>query len=75
MMVVSIELDPALELGAPRTLFVREAPRADFTGTLYDVGADGRFLFLEAVEPFDAAEINVVVNWFAELERLVPTDN
>ncbi len=74
-MVVSIELDPALELGAPRRLFVREAPRADFLGALYDVGADGRFLFLEPVEPFDAAEINVVVNWFEELERLVPTDN
>ena len=72
MMVVSIELDPVLELGAPRTLFGRESPRGDFFGAAYDVGADGRFLFLESVEPFDAAEINVVVNWFEELERLVP---
>ena len=73
-MVVSIELDPVLELGAPRTLFDRESPRGDYFGAVYDVGADGRFLFLESVEPFVAAEINVVVNWFEELERLVPTN-
>ena len=50
----------------------------------WDIGPDGRFLFIK--QPDEAArkahdeklypgEIHVVLNWFEELKRLVPTDN
>jgi len=41
----------------------------------YDISPDGkRFLMLKEVTP-EATQINVVLNWFEELKRLVPTDN
>ena len=42
----------------------------------YDVSADGqRFLMVKETEQATAAtQINVVLNWFEELKRLVPTD-
>ncbi len=41
----------------------------------YDVGSDGRFLMIKPVagEESGATELIVVLNWFKELERLVPT--
>jgi hypothetical protein len=38
----------------------------------YDAGPDGRFL-LVAREPIDEMVVNVTLNWFEELKRLVPT--
>ena len=42
----------------------------------YDVSPDGqRFLMLEpVVSQTGATQINVVLNWFEELKRLVPTN-
>ena len=41
----------------------------------YDVTPDGqRFLMIQLGEPEAATQINVVLNWFEELKRLVPTD-
>jgi len=43
----------------------------------YDVSPDGeRFLMVDAPdrELLTVTEIHVVVNWFEELNRLVPTD-
>ena len=40
----------------------------------YDVAPDGRFLMIRAEESSEPAQINVVLNWFGELERLVPTN-
>jgi hypothetical protein len=43
------------------------------TGVTYDVTRDGqRFLMVKDVEQASATQINVVVNWFEELKRLVP---
>ena len=39
----------------------------------YDVDAQGRFLMIREAEQ-GANQINVVLNWFEELKRLVPTD-
>ena len=50
----------------------------------WDVGPDGRFLFVKDPdytgrqaldEEFRPTEIHLVLNWFEELKRLVPTDN
>ena len=41
----------------------------------YDISPDGqRFLMIKDVEG-STGQINVVLNWFEELNRLVPTDN
>ena len=72
MIAVTVRLEPTLVVESPRKLFDRNFPRADVFGSNYDVAADGRFLILEPVEPFEAAEINLVVNWFEELRRLAP---
>jgi len=39
----------------------------------YDVDSEGRFLMVKEQEQ-GAGQINVVLNWFEELKRLVPTD-
>jgi hypothetical protein len=40
------------------------------------VAPDGRFLMVQQDGPGDARmRVNVVLNWFQELNRLVPTDN
>ena len=45
-------------------------------GRSYDVTEDGqRFLVLEDARPATVTKLNVVVNWFEELKRLVPTGN
>ena len=39
----------------------------------YDVAPDGRFLMVEQAEG-DSTSFVVVLNWFEELKRLVPTE-
>ena len=78
MLSVAIVFEPDFDPGVPERLFeVRYAMtnRPD-TPRDYDVSVDGqRFLMvLGENEPF-AHELRVVVNWFDELKRLVPTDN
>ena len=42
----------------------------------YDVNPDGqRFLMVQTVDDPAPTQIRVVLNWFKELERLVPTGN
>ena len=42
----------------------------------YDVSPDGeRFVMLQGVEGTRGSQISVVLNWFEELKRLVPTEN
>ncbi|MCZ6768889.1 MAG: protein kinase, partial [Acidobacteria bacterium] len=75
MMLVPVQTQPTLSAGLPRLLFegsyVYDSP--DFMSN-YDLSPDGqRFLMVE--EPEVSTPINVVLNWFEELKRLVPTDN
>ena len=76
MMVVDISTQPSFTAGKPRVLFERHYQPTTTTPPNYDVSADGqRFLMLKPVQEEHAAptQINVVLNWFEELKRRVPT--
>jgi Tol biopolymer transport system component len=71
MMAVRVETEPEFRFQPPEVLFeggYSLGPRPS-----YDVGPDGRFLMIKEEE--GSAQINVILNWFEELKRLVPTDN
>ena len=77
MIAVAIETEPELSVGTPRLLF-----EGRFLGTgpvhlrrNYDVSPDGqRFLMIKREQDLVPTEIIVVLNWFEELKRLVPTN-
>jgi serine/threonine-protein kinase len=77
MMAVSIETDPELRVGSPEVLFEERfaiTHRADAPRN-YDVSRDGqRFLMVQTVDEPTPTQLNVVLNWFEELKRLVPTE-
>ncbi len=76
-MVVSIQTQgQTLTAGSPKVLFegsyVSHSVPTGFQ--YYDISPDGkRFLMLKEVTPV-TTQINVVLNWFEELKRLVPTN-
>ena len=73
MMAVDITTEPTFTNGTPKLLFEGEyvsyGPRA-----VYDVTPDGqRFLMIKESEAASTVtQLNVVLNWFEELKRLVP---
>ena len=77
MVVVPVEMDPSFEPGHPSVLFESRY----FDSLLsYAVAADGRrFLMIKEETATDGTspppQIHVVLNWFEELKRLVPTNN
>jgi hypothetical protein len=75
MMSVSLSLQPTLTAATPRVLF--EAQHALTSGHLqeYDVSPDGsRFLMIRgSAQEETPSQIRIVLNWFDELKRLVPT--
>ena len=78
MMAVSIESEPVFRAGKPELLFQGSFEGQEGQGWVgsanYDVTPDGqRFVMIQSEQT--SGEIHVVVNWFEELERLVPTDN
>jgi serine/threonine protein kinase/Tol biopolymer transport system component len=84
VMAVSVETEPGFSImGTPRVLFRGTYVRGSvMEGTPWDISPDGkRFLMLKpaatgAPEPAAAAprpKINIVINWFEDLKRLVPT--
>jgi serine/threonine-protein kinase len=74
MMVVSVQTEPTFRAGRPEVLF-----QGSYRATIgplgyqyYDISPDGqRFLMIRRDEA--PSYINVVLNWFEELKRLVPT--
>ena len=70
MMAVALTTKPSFTAGTPKELFEIAG------GVGYDVAPDGRrFLFIKEGEDQPAAnQLNVVLNWFDELRRRVPTD-
>ena len=78
MMAVAIETEPELSVGTPRLLF-----EGRFLGAgplhlrrSYAISPDGqRFLMIQREQDLVPTEISVILNWFEELKRLVPTDN
>jgi eukaryotic-like serine/threonine-protein kinase len=78
MMVVSIETRPTFAASKPKQLFEGHYENSSFTFSFvpnYDVSPDGqRFLMIKASEQESVPmQVNVVLNWFEELERRVPT--
>jgi len=76
MMVASIETEPTFRGGKPEELFEGSYTVSGINpGFLqyYDISPDGQqFLMIKTVEG-STAQIHVVLNWFEELKRLVPT--
>ena len=74
MMVVEVSTTPNVVLSAPRVLFEqRYAYGAGITIANYDVTRDGQ-RFVMVKDESTAGRLNVVLNWFEELRRLVPTN-
>jgi len=74
LMVVSVQTDPTFRAETPRLLF--EGTYSDITWTSnYDISPDGqRIVITEVMQGSAPTQINVVLNWFEELKRLVPTN-
>ncbi len=74
MMVVRVETEPEFRFQPPEVLF----EGGFFLGVIrpnYHISPDGqRFVMVKQSET-SATQIQVVLNWFEELKRLVPTDN
>jgi hypothetical protein len=71
MMEVPIQTEPAFEAGIPSVLFDDE-PYVFGWYRGYDLSPDGkRFLMIKRRKP---TQLVVVINWFEELQRLVPGD-
>jgi serine/threonine-protein kinase len=76
MISVLVQTGATFKAEKPRLLF-EGSYSYNFTGKTsnYDVTPDGqRFLMVEEAEE-GQTQIQVVLNWFEELKRLVPTDN
>ena len=76
MMAVSVQTETRFFAGTPTALFegsyrgLNSTPRGY---QYYDISPDGqRFLMVKLGE--DTPQIHVVLNWFEELKRLVPTN-
>ncbi len=76
-MVVEVTTQPNFSAGSPKALFEGQFFTGGDGNTSYDVAPDGqRFVMIKASEEQqESASINVILNWFEELKRLVPTDN
>jgi Tol biopolymer transport system component len=73
---VPIETEPALIAGTPELLFEKQHPAGKVAGAanFYDVAPDGRrFVMTTMEQESEPVRFHVVLNWFDELERLVPT--
>jgi len=78
VMVVPVQTDPTFRAGRPEILFEGRYVTSRVMRSIpyYDISPDGqRFLMIkEETAQQDTAQINVVLNWFEELKRLVPTN-
>ncbi len=79
MMVVPIQTEPTFRAGTPEALFKGpQGPQDNIGGgRRYDISPDGqRFLMIKDAEQRaeTGTELIIVLNWFEELKRLVPTE-
>lgn len=79
MMAVAISMEGGFHtLGTPRALFSGDYLEAAVPIRGFDITRDGRRFLMKArgpaVESAPVTSINVVLNWFEELKRLVPTN-
>jgi hypothetical protein len=71
MVAATIETEPKLRVTDRKELFDWKYLSCWFCQT-YDVAPDGRFLMIKNPVESPHQRINVVLNWFDELKRLVP---
>ncbi|MHC4571282.1 MAG: serine/threonine-protein kinase [Planctomycetota bacterium] len=71
MMAATIETEPEFKVTGSEVLF--EGQYLMGARHNYDVAPDGRFLMIQQSEELTPPCIHVVLNWFEELKRLVPT--
>jgi serine/threonine-protein kinase len=77
MMAVSIEIQPEVRTGRPVFLFegsYRGGASTPPGYQYYDVTPDGESFVMVKEPEQQEGQINVVLNWFEELKRLVPTN-
>jgi serine/threonine-protein kinase len=74
MLVVSVQMEPSVSLGKPTVLFEGSyvTTQFGFGKQYYDISHDGQQFVM--IKEAGQAQINVVLNWFEELKRLVPTN-
>ncbi len=75
MMVVPVKLQPTLALGEPKVLFEGSYAMDNQFNGYYDVSQDGQRFLMVKEEQREQDQIRVILNWFEELKRLVPSDN
>ena len=73
MMAVEVTSGDRFTAGQPRELF-SGSYMASSNKWDYDVAPDGRFIMIKTPDEDKPREISVVLNWFRELEELVPAD-
>ena len=75
MMAVRVTTDPDFRFEPPETLFELPYSPDGAAAPTYDVGPDGRFVMAKPVggRQSERTELVIILNWFEELERLVPT--
>ena len=80
LMVVKVDTRTEFEAGVPQKLFDRDDVSIRLfddhrpLNSVYDVNPDGqKFVMFESLE--EETNLVVVLNWFEDLKRLVPTDN
>ncbi len=73
MMSVPVTIGSSFQPGTPSVLFTHDNPSGP--PPAYSVCPDGkRFVMLQPSGQETPGQINVVLNWFEELKRLVPTE-
>jgi Tol biopolymer transport system component len=75
LLAVSIQRGPRFQISTPQV--VLESPHLlRALARNYDVFPDGQsFLMVKTKHPAYTTELHVILNWFEELKRLVPTGN
>ena len=74
LMAVDVQLEPELVLGTPRALFEGDYDATRGGLPQYDVAPDGQSFAMIRVHEDGPPHLRVIVNWFEELKRLVPTE-
>ncbi|HSE30218.1 MAG TPA: protein kinase [Pyrinomonadaceae bacterium] len=74
LMVVPIETKTNFQAGTPKNLFGEVYDLRSNTGETFEVDpSGGRFLLIRPPkEEVSSAQVRIVLNWFSELQRLVP---
>jgi len=74
MKAVAIEIEPSFSIGEPNDLFTEFSARNMIIRNYDFDSVNRRFIMVKPLqEESTPTQINVVLNWFEELKRLVPS--